>query len=127
VLGSMFGNSLSATGSSSSMNGTITNTANGMSRSRSCVVRLSYRAVCLVMASSVREEEEKGAHLPALTPGEAPAAEDLELEARRDADLGHEQLAAVPVVLRLVLDLLPHARAERRRVLDDVLRRGRRR
>ena len=42
VEGSAFGKTLSTTGMSSSMNGTITKTANGMSRSRSCVVRFSY-------------------------------------------------------------------------------------
>ena len=39
VDGSMLGKSLSATGSSSSMNGTITNTDIGSSRNRSVVVR----------------------------------------------------------------------------------------
>ena len=43
VDGSMLGNNFRATGKRSSMNGTITKTANGISRSKSVVVRLSYK------------------------------------------------------------------------------------
>ena len=38
----MLGKSLIATGKSSSMNGTMTKTEKGISRRRSCVVRLSW-------------------------------------------------------------------------------------
>lgn len=51
VDGSMLGNNLSATGSNNSMNGTMTNTANGMSRRMSVVVRLSCRRSRLVKDS----------------------------------------------------------------------------
>lgn len=45
VDGSMLGNSLRATGSKSSMKGTMRKTENGMRRRRSCVVLLSYHPV----------------------------------------------------------------------------------
>ena len=105
VDGSAFGKTLSTTGMSSSMNGTITKTANGMSRNRSCVVRFSYTW----HERGVRCRLRDAAYLPALSPRQALAMEQLPLQPCGDAHLGSKQLAAVPVMLNLVLDLLPHA------------------
>ena len=49
VLGSMLGNSLRATGSRNSMNGTMTNTRNGTRRNRSAVVRTSWKKTLAII------------------------------------------------------------------------------
>jgi hypothetical protein len=50
VDGNILGKSFNATGRRSSMNGTITNTENGIRRNKSVVVRRSYATVDNVMS-----------------------------------------------------------------------------
>ena len=84
VDGNIFGKSLSATGNRNSMNGTIMNTANGMRRSKSCVVRRSWEhPQCL------RLLELNTTYLSLFTPSQSFSLQDLPLKSRRYPDLRH--------------------------------------
>jgi hypothetical protein len=52
-------------------------------------------------------------NLTTFTTSKVPTTENLELQSRRNADFGDEQLGAMPVVLCLVLDLLPYPFTQR--------------
>lgn len=80
VLGSMLGNSLSATGKSSSMNGITKNGTNGINRSRSPVVRRSFRSAEITCPR-------RNTHLTALSPRQRLSAQHHPQQLSRDLDL----------------------------------------